>query len=121
MRNMRVYVLSKSKGTWTRIGASTTVDGSFYNEDFRQGNDVKTAPMRTEPDGEVLVLDGAHTEQSLAAVARELQRRVRKEMDVLVRLRFVYVCIPCRSQYIRDPQQRVWVEPAGDIHQNPPF
>ena len=37
------------------------------------------------------------------------------------RLRFVYVCIPCRSQYIRDPQQRVWVEPAGDIHKNPPF
>lgn len=28
-----------------------------------------------EPDGEVLVLDGAHTEQSLAAVAAELQRR----------------------------------------------
>lgn len=31
--------------------------------------------VRREPDGEVLVLDGAHTEQSLAAVARELQRR----------------------------------------------
>ena len=31
--------------------------------------------VRAEPDGEVLVLDGAHTEQSLRAVAAELQRR----------------------------------------------
>jgi folylpolyglutamate synthase/dihydropteroate synthase len=31
--------------------------------------------VRAEPDGEVLVLDGAHTEQSLAAVAAELRRR----------------------------------------------
>ena len=31
--------------------------------------------VRTEPDGEVLVLDGAHTEQSLRAVAAELGRR----------------------------------------------
>lgn len=31
--------------------------------------------VRTEPDGEVLVLDGAHTEQSLRAVADELRRR----------------------------------------------
>ena len=31
--------------------------------------------MRTEPDGETLVLDGAHTERSLAAVATELRRR----------------------------------------------
>lgn len=31
--------------------------------------------VRREPDGEVLVLDGAHTERSLAAVAAELQRR----------------------------------------------
>lgn len=31
--------------------------------------------IRREPDGEVLVLDGAHTEQSLRAVAAELQRR----------------------------------------------
>lgn len=31
--------------------------------------------VRREPDGEVLVLDGAHTEQSLQAVAGELQRR----------------------------------------------
>jgi hypothetical protein len=37
------------------------------------------------------------------------------------RLRFIYACVSCRSQYIRDPQQSVWVEPAGDIHQNPPF
>lgn len=38
-----------------------------------------TLPCRFElvpsPDGEPLVLDGAHTEQSMAAVARELQRR----------------------------------------------
>lgn len=31
--------------------------------------------VRTEPDGEVLVLDGAHTEQSLRAVAAEVRRR----------------------------------------------
>jgi dihydrofolate synthase/folylpolyglutamate synthase len=31
--------------------------------------------VRAEPDGEVLVLDGAHTEQSLRAVAAELRRR----------------------------------------------
>ena len=31
--------------------------------------------VRAEPDGEVLVLDGAHTEQSLRAVAAEMQRR----------------------------------------------
>ncbi|HEX5051565.1 MAG TPA: hypothetical protein VFZ65_07335 [Planctomycetota bacterium] len=31
--------------------------------------------VREEPDGEALVLDGAHTEQSLAAVATELRRR----------------------------------------------
>ena len=31
--------------------------------------------VRRDADGEVLVLDGAHTEQSLAAVAAELQRR----------------------------------------------
>jgi dihydrofolate synthase/folylpolyglutamate synthase len=31
--------------------------------------------VRPEPDGEVLVLDGAHTSESLAAVARELTRR----------------------------------------------
>jgi dihydrofolate synthase / folylpolyglutamate synthase len=31
--------------------------------------------VRAEPDGEVLVLDGAHTEQSLRAVAAELARR----------------------------------------------
>ncbi|HEX6813714.1 MAG TPA: cyanophycin synthetase [Planctomycetota bacterium] len=31
--------------------------------------------VRREPDGEVLVLDGAHTEQSLQAVADELARR----------------------------------------------
>ncbi len=53
MRNMRVYVLSKRTNTWRLMGSSTTVDGSFYNEDFRQGNDVKPATMRTEPDGGV--------------------------------------------------------------------
>jgi dihydrofolate synthase/folylpolyglutamate synthase len=31
--------------------------------------------VRTEPDGEALVLDGAHTEQSLRALAAEIQRR----------------------------------------------
>ena len=31
--------------------------------------------VRAEPDGEALVLDGAHTEQSLLAVAAELRRR----------------------------------------------
>jgi len=53
MRNMRVYVLSKRTNTWRQVGSSTTVDGSFYNEDFRLGNDIKTAPMRTESDGGV--------------------------------------------------------------------
>ncbi len=33
--------------------------------------------VHTEPDGEALVLDGAHTERSLAAVADELRRRWR--------------------------------------------
>lgn len=31
--------------------------------------------VRTEPDGEVLILDGAHTEDSMQAVAAEVQRR----------------------------------------------
>jgi len=37
------------------------------------------------------------------------------------RLRFIYACVSCRSQYIRDPQQSVWVEPAGNLHKHPPF
>jgi hypothetical protein len=53
MRNMRIYVLSKRTNTWRQMGSSTTVDGSFYNEDFRQGNDIKPATMRTEPGGGV--------------------------------------------------------------------
>ena len=53
MRNMKIYVFSKSTSKWRLMGSSPIVDGSFYNEDFRQGNDIKPATMRTEPDGGV--------------------------------------------------------------------
>jgi len=51
VRNMRFYVFSKSTRTWRSLGSSATVDGSMYNEDFRQGNDVLPAAVRTEASG----------------------------------------------------------------------
>jgi len=40
--------------------------------------------VRAEPDGEVLILDGAHTEDSLQAVAVELQRRFQGARPVVL-------------------------------------
>ncbi len=40
--------------------------------------------VRAEPDGEVLVLDGAHTEQSLRAVAAEVRRRWPRSRPVVL-------------------------------------
>jgi hypothetical protein len=51
IRNMRFYVFSKSTRTWRSLGSSASVDGSMYNEDFRLGDDVKPAQVRSEASG----------------------------------------------------------------------
>jgi hypothetical protein len=53
IRNMRFYVLNKYTNRWSLAGTSPNVDGSEYNEDFRQGNDVRPANVRNESGGGV--------------------------------------------------------------------
>ena len=53
IRNLRFYVLSRTTNRWTLAGTSPGVDGSDYNEDFRQGNDVRPANVRNEAGGGV--------------------------------------------------------------------
>jgi hypothetical protein len=56
LRNMQLYFLSKSKGTWSLLQSTSKPDGEAYPEDY-SGNS-KAADVRTESDGTISVTAG---------------------------------------------------------------
>jgi hypothetical protein len=59
LRDMQLYFLSKSKGTWSLLQSTGKPDGEAYPEDF-SGNS-KGADVRTESDGTISVTAGMGT------------------------------------------------------------
>lgn len=51
-RDISLWILSRSSGTWHRHNASKPVNGANYVEDFA-GNASQPAPLRHEPDGSI--------------------------------------------------------------------
>lgn len=57
LRNIALYILSKSSGEWKLVQNHPTIEGAAYVEDF-QGDASKDADVRNEPEGGVSVTAG---------------------------------------------------------------
>ena len=57
LRNIRTYLLSRKTDQWTRVQATTSVDGAAYREDFAN-DQSKPAAVRIEPSGGLSVVAG---------------------------------------------------------------
>jgi hypothetical protein len=57
LRNMQLWFLSKSKGTWALLQNTSQPDGAAYKEDFSGDTDTN-GDVRTEPDGTISVTSG---------------------------------------------------------------
>jgi hypothetical protein len=55
VRNMKIYMKSKSSGSWVLLQTSVGVKGELYPKSL-QGSDVSTPNSRTEPDGSTSIL-----------------------------------------------------------------
>ena len=57
LKNIRTYVLSRKTNQWTRVQATTSVDGAAYREDFAN-DQSKPAMVRNESSGGLSVVAG---------------------------------------------------------------